>query len=411
MTAAEAVQDVQQTQAMGLDAFALNVQTTDSWCTTSVGYLFSAAQAAGFKLFFSADMSSFSDPSTFIITYLKPYYSNSAYYQYKGLPFVSTFYGGTLSTGYSSPNAFWQAKLKDVMNAAGMPIFFVPAFSDASTTPSTFFANFPVVDGQFNWDASWPWASQGMVNVSSADDVTYITSAKSFGKTFMMGISALQFKHMSTSQNWYRRGGLGLALRIPQILSAQPNFVEIQTWNDAGESHYIGPVWPEAISGTDITSYTDGFDHTGWQQLLTPFMKAFKAGATSVTSVVPTNGKSVQGVFWHSTLLSSATCSGDSIGKVSGLTSLVQDVVETAVMVASGVTGAKMIVTSNGVTIGTYALTTGLNAFEVPGMTAGVVSVKVVDAAGNTLMSGTGSKAVAADASYCNYNPQVVALA
>lgn len=411
MTSAQAVEDVQQAQAMGLDAFALNIQSTATWCQASVGYLFSAAEAAGFKLFFSADMTSMQDPTDFISTFLKPYYSNSAYYTYKGLPFVSTFYGGTIGGTYSSPNAFWQATLKNVMKAASKPIYFVPSFSDSTTTtPATFFSSFPVVDGQFDWDASWPWAHQGIVNTSSTDDATYATSAHALGKTYMMGMSAVQFKHMDADNNWFRRGGLGLALRIPQILSVQPDFVEIQTWNDAGESHYIGPLWPAAIAGTTIPAYTDGIDHSGWQQLLMPFMKAYKAGATSVSSVVPTNGKSVQGVFWHATLLSTATCSEDSYGKPSG-SDLVQDVVEVAVVVASGVSGAKVSVKSNSKTIGTYPLSTGLNAFEVHGMTAGYVSVTVVDSSGKTLMSGTGNKTVAADSSFCNYNPQVVALA
>jgi glucan endo-1,3-alpha-glucosidase len=92
MTSDEALQDVQDAKALGANAFALNIGTaTASWSTTSVSYLFDAANQVGdFKLFFSFDMTGFSDPSQFL-AYLASYVSNDAYYQYDGKPFVSTF--------------------------------------------------------------------------------------------------------------------------------------------------------------------------------------------------------------------------------------------------------------------------------------------------------------------------------
>jgi hypothetical protein len=53
----------------------------------------------------------------------------------------------------------------------------------------------------------------------------------------MMGISPIQFKHLDAADNWYHRGEDTLEYRIGQALDLQPDMLEFQTWNDAGESH------------------------------------------------------------------------------------------------------------------------------------------------------------------------------
>lgn len=56
----------------------------------------------------------------------------------------------------------------------------------------------------------------------------------------------------------------------------QFDFVEIISWNDYGESHYIGP-----IEGAQPNSqaWTDGFDHTAWLNLTKYYAAAFKTGS------------------------------------------------------------------------------------------------------------------------------------
>lgn len=84
----EAVIDVTRAQAMGFDAFALNILSVEEWAIWSIDFLFKAAVSVGFYLFFSLDMLHFSDPSEFI-PLIEKYTQNSAYYHYNGLPFVS----------------------------------------------------------------------------------------------------------------------------------------------------------------------------------------------------------------------------------------------------------------------------------------------------------------------------------
>lgn len=143
------------------------------------------------------------------------------------------------------------------MEAAGHPVYFVPAFQDVTVT-SDFFNQFPSLNGVMNWN-SWPFSDQGDIIVPTTDDVTYLNAARAANKTFIMGVSPLQFKHMDGSDNWYRRGEENLEYRFGQVLQLQPDMVELQTWNDAGESHYMGNSWPEHIAGTNIPAYTENY--------------------------------------------------------------------------------------------------------------------------------------------------------
>lgn len=88
----------------------------------------------------------------------------------------------------------------------------------------------------------------------------------------------------------------------------QPDMIELITWNDSGESHYMGNIWPEPIDGTNIGAYSLTYDHTGYWQILPAFIEAWKAGATTTATMFPTNGHTAQGTFWHHTLLADGVC-------------------------------------------------------------------------------------------------------
>ena len=261
-----------------------------------------------------------------------------------------------------------------------------------------------------NWN-SWPYNTQGKIAVLANDDTTYLDAAHAAGKTFMMGVSPLQFKHWTASMNWYRRGEGNLENRFGQVLNLQPDMVELQTWNDAGESHYMGNAWPEAMTNTPFPAYTSAYDHTGYQQILPAFIHAFKSGATTTNTMFPTNGKTVQGVFWHHTLLAGADCGADPLGKPAGA-DIVEDKVTAVVLVAAGSTTLSIKISSGGTVLGTQSLVPGYNSFVVGGLTTGTVVTTVQDSAsaGATVATGTGPIAVVNQSNLCNYNFQVVAL-
>jgi hypothetical protein len=126
----------------------------------------------------------------------------------------------------------------------GFPIYFVPDFDDTEGyyQAAGGWWNYwgGVVDGLFSWESTWP-----KVNARNDGDVSLDNTVKggasARGKTYMAGLSMLQYKD-SYGVNAYRRGELNLPKRMEGILSMSPltEFVEIITWNDAPESHYNG---------------------------------------------------------------------------------------------------------------------------------------------------------------------------
>ena len=224
-----------------------------------------------------------------------------------------------------------------------------------------------------------------------------------------LAISTFQFKHLDQYGNYYRRGELNIADRILQVLSVRPTFAEFLTWNDGGESTYIGNVWPEAIAGSAISTYTDGFNHSGWQNIIAPFIAARKSFSTDPTDVVPLNGAEATGAFWYRTILTTASITGDPLGLPSGSENA-EDVVNVAVLLSASAIGAIVNVYSGGTLIGSQTGTQGLNSWEFSGLQVGSVAVDVISTSGATLLSATGPQDVAAEAAIANYNYQVVGL-
>lgn len=193
-----------------------------------------------------------------------------------------------------------------------------------------------------------------------------------------------------------------------QILQLQPDFVEVVTWNDAGESHYVGDFWPEQIAGSDIGAYANGFDHKGWLQVLGPFITAYKAGVTDTSSILPPSGANAVGAIWYRTLLTSASCSSTISGSQNA-----DDAMNFAIILPADTSGVTINVYSNNNQIGSYSGLPGLNAQSVPGLQAGGNQrAEVVDASGTTIASAVGTKDVQPQStgSVCNYNYEVVGL-
>lgn len=193
-------------------------------------------------------------------------------------------------------------------------------------------------------------------------------------------------------------------------MSLKPDFVQFLTWNDGGESTYIGNVWDSAIPNSPVYGYKDGFDHLGWSAIIAPFITAYKAGKSSISDIVPPNNAVAAGVFWHRTILTSAACASDALGKPFGWNNA-EDVVNVAVMLSASGAGAKVNVYSGGAAIKTMLGVAGLNSWSVPGLKVGVVKVEILPKTGGAaILSASGAMNVAADAKLCNYNYQVVAL-
>lgn len=198
-------------------------------------------------------------------------------------------------------------------------------------------------------------------------------------------------------------GEINLPERMGQALELQPDFVEVITWNDAGESHYVGDFWPEQIANSKIGDYTNGYDHKGWLQIIKPFIEAYKAGKTSLSDISAPDNKPV-GTLWYRTLLTSASCSSTIENYKSAV-----DTVNFAVVLPSD--GYTIKVYSNNKVIGTFAGQKGMNYNSVLGLEAGSGQKIEVLHGEDLVAKAIGTKKVLAQSPKdCNWNFEVVGL-
>lgn len=108
-----------------------------------------------------------------------------------------------------------------------------------------------------------------MVNLSLSGPLGLLseTCAEAFDHRFYTNLPGYD-------KNWLWRGDDLWNDRWEQVLYLQPEWVEIISWNDYGESHYIGPIVDKALGALEVGEapydYVSDFPHDGWRQLL-PF--------------------------------------------------------------------------------------------------------------------------------------------
>lgn len=410
-----AQQDIDNAISVGLDGFALNIgDPTESYVGATLEYLYDYASGTGFKLFVSMDVSESgaacnagrsccNGPNDYSSIFSQFLSNEASYLGPNGLPMISTY-----SSGGVEPDAWhsWKVSLDFQM-------YFVPMFDDTDgyydSTSGWWSTWGNLVDGVFSWEAAWPTVADGSsTDVGSlSPDMPVINSASASQKSYMIALSTLQYKD-AYGTNLYRPGGLNLPIRMNNILgiASQLDFVEIITWNDGPESHYIGNVWSESSdSSVMYSSPQAAFPHAAWQPLVTSFIEAYKAGGT----MAPPSGATAVGSMWYKTILQDASCSGATppSGWSTGTDSLTW-----AIVLPSGSSGMKACLTSNGSVISTVSVNPGLNFGSPTGVQAGAQMLQLLDSAGNVVMTATGGECISSScpAGMYNMNYQVVGL-
>ncbi|WWD18650.1 hypothetical protein CI109_103103 [Kwoniella shandongensis] len=340
--------DMNLAKSKGIDGFALNIGT-DSYSEAQLDLAYSAAASVngGFDLFISFDFNWYqiSDVSG-VAQMLKKYVNKPNQLRVDGKPFVSSFIGD----GFD-----WSAAAQQV----GEPLYAVPFFQPAGDV-----ANNAGLSGLFSW-AAWPGQLDNVpVNASMSDsrDLEYLAVTQPAGKTYMAPVSTWFSTHfgqeVSYSKNWVFKSETLWKDRWEQILSLgdKLDFLEIVTWNDYGESHYIGPYdTPHTDDGS--SKWAKDLDHTAMLDFAVPYIKAFKAG--SPTPIIDQDTLT----YWYRPHLKSAQCDGTDIcgSKPTG-NEYVSDTIFVAVMTKSG---------------GTVTVTSGSNAPVTQDVAAGVQMVEV----------------------------------
>ncbi|CAG8350820.1 unnamed protein product [Penicillium salamii] len=259
--------DMKLAQDAHIDAFALNMAYDDPTNTKALPAAFAAADSVGFKLFFSFDYAGNGDwPMTDVVKLISQYSAHSSYFFYKGKAFVSTFEGPDRAKDWRT------IKL-------ATDCFFVPSWSSLGAKPAV---ETGVVDGLFSW-AGWPWGGQDMDTYIDASYIQYLDKLP-----YMMPVSPWFFTNLpGYKKNWVWRGDHLWHDRWQEVLFVQPEFVQIISWNDYGESHYIGPLYDKAMEAFEIGqapfNYVTDMPHDGWRTTLPYWIDMYKTGSAEVT--------------------------------------------------------------------------------------------------------------------------------
>jgi glucan endo-1,3-alpha-glucosidase len=291
----------------GIDGFALNMGS-DWWQPDRIDDAYNAAQP-GFKMFLSLDMTSLSCNSQAdgnnLVNLVKRWANHPNQAMHNGKVLVSTFAGSDCTFGTGSSHG-WQSSFVDVLKNNGVNIFFVPSiFSDIST-----FSSNTWMDGELNWNSGWPMSD---VDISTTSDSQYMAALGS--KEYMPAISPFFYTHFSPqtwNKNWLYRGDDWLYCeRWEQVIALRGSvkMTEILTWNDYGESSYIGPIAGALPAGSEV--WVDGFDHTGLNVLTKYYATAFKTGSYPAITEDTI-------IMWSRPHPHDATASNDGTGRPTG---------------------------------------------------------------------------------------------
>ncbi|KXH28062.1 mutanase [Colletotrichum nymphaeae SA-01] len=289
-SAADWIDDIKLAQEAHIDAFALNMAKGEPMNAKAIADAFSNAEALGFKLFFSFDYAGrgpFSKEE--VITWINKYASSSAYFRYQGKPFVSTFEGPDQAEDWV-----------DIKATTGC--FFIPDWSSLGADPAVAKAG-GVADGLFSW-AGWPWGDHDM---ETYVDASYRRALK--GKPYMMPVSPWFYTNLpGFGKNWLWRGDHLWFDRWIQVNVLMPEFVQIISWNDYGESHHIGPIRDHALVAFDTgkAPYMYSLDHHGWRVFLPFAIDRYKNSKATIT---------YEGVsFWYRPTPKGACSTGGTTG-------------------------------------------------------------------------------------------------
>jgi glucan endo-1,3-alpha-glucosidase len=266
--------DIQEAQASGIDGFALDMPEyigSDWYYATNLELIYEAAEqlGTGFKLFFSVEMTN----STSIVQMISAYAGRTNTFRYGGKVVVST---------YGQNSADWSNGVFVPLRNQGISVFFIPHFwpNPVQELPSyrdvvNILATYSnILDGLYWFGAAGLPSQLGICNSN------YNLAAHQAGKTFMACYSPHYWgcAQPSIGRRYFESdGGEGTITQWTAIITNQPDWVEITTWNDFNESTYISPINnPGQYEAQVQTPYR--YCHAGYLELARHYIAWFKTG-------------------------------------------------------------------------------------------------------------------------------------
>jgi len=346
------------------------------------------AESNGFKFFYSFDMS-YSWSEDDMVNIVAAHANSSATYKFNGDVLVSTY------SGSAQGNDFWNG-FKSSLASRGVTIKLAPAFTDYRdpSLTSQLLSSFPSIDGFFNW---WSWPADVPQNLTTDTDIAYQKAIAPRGGPYIMSVSPWQFKNLGGDNDWVEQSDFLWYYRwLQAIQDVKPDIVEIVTWNDYAESHYIGDINPNVDLGDLAPQYVDGFIHAPWRIVAQHFIQWYKTGSEPAVT-----DDSI--VFWYRTHPKGVSCSSGVLPRNAAYPA---DIIIAAALLSEAAT---------------ISLDVGSNHVEFqagPGITAGSIPFPSEDSQiaylqiirnGQTVKSGYGTSPISITngCSYYNFNPWV----
>ncbi|KAI9602542.1 hypothetical protein H4Q26_001832 [Puccinia striiformis f. sp. tritici PST-130] len=176
-----------------------------------------------------------------------------------------------------------------------------------------------------SWDAWCP--------VLSSQDCRYKDNLAVVGKQYAAPLSAMFYKHLSDCKygNYlYPADSWFVVEKFLDLLSLKPDFIEILSWNDYGESHYLRDPRPSAnlpVEGISSEKYVKDMPHEPLLDLISYFNEWYKSGSRPLI-------KSSKAYVWYRPHPKDAVSKSDSL-PIPGGASATEDKMYIAILVSS----------------------------------------------------------------------------
>lgn len=265
--------EMREARAAGIDGFALNVGawSREPHYPRRVRLIYRAAQelGTGFKLFFSVDMSNVPD----ILDMVRTYARHPNQFVHRDRIVVSTF---------SQERLAWKEQVLTPLKQEGIDVFFVPYFyprpqatelPDYPTVTKLLQHHAGTVDGLFYFGAA------GTSQQLAAANTAYAQALREAGLLCIASYTPTCWGYRQAPDRRYFEtdGGEGTARQWQALIAADPNWVEIVTWNDFNESSYVSPVENPGRYFAELLT-PPRHCHAGYLELSKYFITWYKTG-------------------------------------------------------------------------------------------------------------------------------------
>ncbi|KAK4692888.1 glucan endo-1,3-alpha-glucosidase, partial [Lecanoromycetidae sp. Uapishka_2] len=260
------------------------------------------------------------------------------------------------------------------------------AYDSAAKNNMSVFISFdfnwtPFASGKSKADSEFikAWPNNGNnkapdgTNLTVSDGDTDYTVALGT-KPYMAPVAAWFSTHFGpelkgNSKNWVFPSDSLWYDRWTEVLNLDALYLEIITWNDYGESHYVGPLNSPHIDDGN-SKWTNDMPHDGFLSMAKPYIKAFKTGAKTVNTQIDSD----QLIYWYRPTLKSADCDSTDnceqpvsppennyfIGKPNGY-----DTMQDAVFVVALLTSPGTVQVTSGTNSQSFNANAGPNIFQL----------------------------------------------